>query len=281
MIVKLNRIMLRLVLIFFSVLIYVSAVNCSERPEIGKYAKVFSSGSSNLIVTMVRIGPVESKEFLIQFDGIDSEYDGKIIKHYYGGSSHGKDKYYNKVMDSEGNYYTVSIDDYGATVDLPGMEEQFIHFDKYASGQVNTQHFLTKFLYKNDDEPVIDRKGRPEVGSYASVYNSRNSNLVVAILRIGPKENREFLVEFNGVDSKYDGKIIKHFYGGKSHGKEKYYNKVMGKDGEKYYACQIMDGSVIIDIPGIDETELYYSRGESNRVIPEHFLTAYMEQQNM
>jgi hypothetical protein len=126
-----------------------------KRPEVGKYAKVFKSWGSagNLTVTMVRIGPKKNNEYLIQFSGIDSDYDGKIIKHtcrVWGGNNEKIDCCTDKIR---GKNYCSLIGRGGwfgqfFEAALPDLQPNptKVAPDKNAATQVIPEHFLTEYL---------------------------------------------------------------------------------------------------------------------------------------
>lgn len=48
-------------------------------PKLGKYPQVYQSG--NYTVTLLRVGEVEQKNYLVRVEGIDNDFDGEIFLH--------------------------------------------------------------------------------------------------------------------------------------------------------------------------------------------------------
>lgn len=119
-------------------------------------------------------------------------------------------------------------------------------------------------------------QARPQVGKYAKVYKG-SEGLYLTLVRIGPAQNNEALFVIEGIDHPWDGKIMV----AKA---KKYSNKTE-------YAIQVDGGDYVVFInrSGSGEVYLkksgnpdrvYYDEERSKNVIPEHFLTAYLKQQD-
>lgn len=126
-------------------------------------------------------------------------------------------------------------------------------------------------------------EARPSVAPVAQVYRAAGSQLTVTVVRVGEKEAGEYLIQFSGVDSKFNDRIIKHRCT-VSDRKTDCYNEEM-REGGKYYAFVGRSGwfssqgfSAYLPDVADDSIYLYYDRGASEQVNPEHFLTAYLSQ---
>ena len=143
------------VIVVLMMVLGVSQVMADEnRPEVGKYAKVFKSYSQavDLTVIMVRLGPKEDNQALIQFSGIDSKWDGKIMKHQCNIWGANNDKLDCCTIEITGDKYCSLIGRNGwfggYEAYLPDMTPDTInvYYDKEGSRQVNSEHFLTEYL---------------------------------------------------------------------------------------------------------------------------------------
>lgn len=118
---------------------------------------------------------------------------------------------------------------------------------------------------------------RPEVGKYVQGYRGQEG-AVVWLMRIGPREANEALVQVSHIDNDIDG----HIYRCKV---------LMTRDGEKSYTAEIKgkpfelvrlkDGNGSLYVP--DEQSTWWINDDndlsnSDVANPEHFLTAYLEQ---
>jgi hypothetical protein len=66
-------------LAFFTSAIQAQQIKTSDRPEVGKYCKVYVD-NENLQISMVRIGDRQNDEILFEVFGIDHPFDKKIFK---------------------------------------------------------------------------------------------------------------------------------------------------------------------------------------------------------
>lgn len=132
---------------------------------------------------------------------------------------------------------------------------------------------------------VAGQEARPEVAPVAQVYTSGASTLTVTMVRIGEREANKYLIQFSGVDSEWNGRIIRHIckIGVRA---SDCYNEAM-RPGEKYYAFVGRSGwfasqyfDVYLPDLAVKPVYVYYDKGASEAVNPEHFLTAYMEQED-
>ena len=117
---------------------------------------------------------------------------------------------------------------------------------------------------------------RPQVGKDAKVYKG-SEGLSLTLVRIGPAENNEALLTIEGIDHPWDGKImiakVKKYPD-----KTEYTIQVDGKD-YVVFINRTGSGEVYLQKSGSPD-HVYYDEDRSKQVIPEHFLTAYIEQQD-
>lgn len=118
-------------------------------------------------------------------------------------------------------------------------------------------------------------QARPQVGKYAKVYKG-SEGLYLTLVRIGPVENNEALLTIEGIDHPWDGKIM--IAKAKKYPKKtKYAIQVNGKD-YVVFINHSGSGEVYLRKSG-NPAHVYYDEDRSRQVIPEHFLTAYLKQQ--
>lgn len=123
---------------------------------------------------------------------------------------------------------------------------------------------------------LVFAQARPQVGKYAKVYKG-SEGMSLTLVRLGPVENNEALLVIEGVDHPWDGKIM--IAKAKKHpNKTEYAVQVKGSD---YVVFVNRSGSGEVYLNKSDNPDsVYYDEERSRRVIPEHFLTAYIEQQD-
>ncbi|MDQ9237758.1 hypothetical protein KJD94_14460 [Escherichia marmotae] len=119
---------------------------------------------------------------------------------------------------------------------------------------------------------------RPEIGKYVFGYRGQEG-AVVWMMRIGPKAENEALVQVSHVDNDIDGQIFRCKVKALQEG-EKSYTAVI--KGESFELLRLKEGNGSLHIP--DESAAWsvaYSNelSDSDVTNPEHFLTAYQNQQ--
>ena len=119
---------------------------------------------------------------------------------------------------------------------------------------------------------------RPEIGKYVFGYRGQEG-AVVWMMRIGPKAENEALVQVSHVDNDIDGQIFRCKVKALQEG-EKSYTAVI--KGESFELLRLKEGNGCLHIP--DESagwSVAYSNelSDSDVANPEHFLTAYQNQQ--
>lgn len=119
---------------------------------------------------------------------------------------------------------------------------------------------------------------RPEIGKYVFGYRGQEG-AVVWMMRIGPKAENEALVQVSHVDNDIDGQIFRCKVKALQEG-EKSYTAVI--KGESFELLRLKEGNGSLHIP--DESAAWsvaYSNelSDSDVANPEHFLTAYQNQQ--
>jgi hypothetical protein len=116
---------------------------------------------------------------------------------------------------------------------------------------------------------------RPEVAKYASVYTG-GEGVQVTVLRIGPPEKSEVLLQVNRIDHPWDGKIMLH----KVNGTGRRIDYVTQVDGKDWVTMTVRDGSRELYLPNMEASiHLSFSEELSNKVAPQSFLTLYLDQQ--
>jgi hypothetical protein len=119
-------------------------------------------------------------------------------------------------------------------------------------------------------------QARPQVGKYAKVYKG-SEGLYLTLVRIGPAENNETLVTIEGIDHPWDGKIM--IAKAKRYPRKTEYT--IQVDGKDYVVFINRSGSGEVYLrKGGNPDHVYYDEDRSRQVIPEHFLTAYLKQQD-
>lgn len=124
----------------------------TERPPVDRYAKVYR-GAEGLTVSILGIGAPEENKYLLQYAGINHEWDLKIF-------------HVEKVPSGAGHNYKMTIDgqDYHTFVERPawgGASQYEVYVPKLASGmrvtydeaysqRVVPQHYLTDYLQQGE-----------------------------------------------------------------------------------------------------------------------------------
>ena len=112
---------------------------------------------------------------------------------------------------------------------------------------------------------------KPEIGKYVFGYRGQEG-AVVWMMRIGPKASNEALIQVSHVDNDIDGHIFRC--------KVKAYTAVI--KGKSFELLRLKEGNGSLHIPDEQATwSVAYSDELSNSDVanPEHFLTAYQNQQ--
>lgn len=135
--------MRKLLVIFLLSLGMWSSAFADNRPDIGRYVKVYSGGEG-VVVWVMRIGPPASREALVQIGGIDHQWDQRIQKMTLEPTAINGTKY---VVISDGQRREVLTVDQGrAELAVPGMPEKpMLTYDKSRSEQEKPESFLTAF----------------------------------------------------------------------------------------------------------------------------------------
>lgn len=128
---------------------------------------------------------------------------------------------------------------------------------------------------------IYSQGSRPQVGKYAKVYLGEEQTKVT-LVRVGPPEKSEYLVEIFGVDHPWDNTIFLHkLVDVSSPGRERVEYQ-MQVDGNTFTTLIIRDGGwgelYLKDRAG-KPIRIWYSQEESQQIMPEHVLTAYENQQ--
>ncbi|MCK5219478.1 hypothetical protein KAR10_08150 [bacterium] len=123
-------------------------ISSTKRPEVSRYARVYKG--DELTVTTVRFGPKSKLQILVLFEGIDHEWDGKIMIHQVVKgkkktelvTTYNEEKLTTLVFPSRSSWWRGYVEAY-----LPGFDTEIVlgYVDE-ASKEVKTQHFLTRYL---------------------------------------------------------------------------------------------------------------------------------------
>ena len=122
-------------------------VVAAERPDVARYVRAYTGGEG-VTVWVLRFGPVADKEALVQINGIDHPWDGRVQRMKIEQMQSGV-KY---VASSGGKRLDVlwrSELPGAPTLELavPGMPGRTaLAYDKAVSAESDAQHFLTKYL---------------------------------------------------------------------------------------------------------------------------------------
>jgi hypothetical protein len=118
------------------------------RPPVAKYAKAFR-GPDGLVVSLLGIGKPEDEEYLLQYSGINHEWDMKIFKVKKEPSGRGH-SYVMMVNDSE--YHTLLErpgwgGGMGYEIYIPKTADGVaVSYDDDYAKRIKPQHYLTDYL---------------------------------------------------------------------------------------------------------------------------------------
>lgn len=145
---------LKLALAMFLIMSVPAFAENEERPPVGKYAKAFT-GPEGLVVATLRIGMAEKDEFLIQFAGIDHDWDLKIFKAKKVPAAHGHA--YEVNVDGEPRRLLVAKNASGGSYEYTAYVTDApygvkVNYDESYSRRIPPQHFLTDYLKQNEGE---------------------------------------------------------------------------------------------------------------------------------
>jgi hypothetical protein len=123
-----------------------------ERPQVARYAKVYR-GPEGLIVSLLGVGAPDGNKFLLQYTGINHDWDMKIFE-------------VEKVPSGTGHNYKMTIDgrEYHTFVERPGWggasnyevyipklaDGMNVVYDEGYSQRVVLEHYLTDYLQQGD-----------------------------------------------------------------------------------------------------------------------------------
>lgn len=118
------------------------------RPPVAKYAKAFR-GPDGMVVSLLGIGKPEDEEYLLQYSGINHEWDMKIfkVKKEPSGRGHSyvtmvNDREYHTLLERPGWGGGVGYEVYiPKTADGVGVS-----YDEGYSQRIKPQHYLTDYL---------------------------------------------------------------------------------------------------------------------------------------
>jgi len=117
-------------------------------------------------------------------------------------------------------------------------------------------------------------QARPEVGRYVKAW-SGPEGIVVWTLRYGPPEAQEALVQVNGIDHKWDHRILRVKTVPMQNGSK----FILHADGRQYEVLTADDAGMELLVPGMARRlPLRYEKDLSSQGNAQHFLTEYEEQ---
>lgn len=124
----------------------------------------------------------------------------------------------------------------------------------------------------NDDK-------RPEVGEIGKAYRGQEG-LELRVLRYGKESKNEVILEYSGIDHKWNHKIWKAKVVNAGNGQD----YVIEVDGKPYSTVVMRRGwgdsnSYEVYLPnGPKGMKVFYDSEMSKDMVPQHFLTAYLKQ---
>ena len=120
---------------------------------------------------------------------------------------------------------------------------------------------------------------RPQVARYAKVYRGPEG-LTISLLGIGAPDSNKFLLQYTGINHDWDMKIfeVEKVVSGTGHN---YKMTINGREYHTFVERPSWGGasSYEVYIPTLaDGMNVVYDEGYSQRVVPEHYLTDYLQQ---
>jgi hypothetical protein len=127
-----------------------------ERPKVATYAKVYR-GPEGLTVSVLGIGEPANEEFLVQYSGINHDWNWKIFKakRVPGGTGHN----YQILVDGS-DYVTLIERSFGGGYTLiqayvpKAADGAHMSYDEGLSHQLKPQHYLTDYLERERGNPA-------------------------------------------------------------------------------------------------------------------------------
>jgi hypothetical protein len=127
-----------------------------DRPPVATYAKVYR-GPEGLTVSVLGIGDPANEEFLLQYSGINHEWNWKILKAKREPGGTGYDY---KILVNGSDYATLIERKLGGSYRLiqayiPKVADGAdLTYDEGLSRRVNPQHYLTDYLEQERGTPA-------------------------------------------------------------------------------------------------------------------------------
>jgi hypothetical protein len=132
-----------------------SAVAGASDLAVGKWAKVYA-GPQGETVTIVRLEPAQSREYLIKFEGVEGLWDGKILLHRRSIQGEGEREDYRLKADE--SYSSVTVRGGAIEAHPKGTRKAVpLHYSKEASANATPQVLLPQFL----EQEKAGRAGSP------------------------------------------------------------------------------------------------------------------------
>jgi hypothetical protein len=145
-----------LALMVFAAFLSPAPVRADERPPVAKYAKAFR-GPDGLIVSLLGIGKPEDEEYLLQYSGINHDWDLKIFKVKKEPSGRGHS--YVMMVDEHEYHTLLERPDWGGhtgyQVYIPKTADGVgVGYDEDYSKRIKPQHYLTDYLEQEKGNEV-------------------------------------------------------------------------------------------------------------------------------
>lgn len=139
--------MLRLITAFLGVFFLMQSAFAEQaRPEISKYVQAYR-GQEGSVVWLMRIGPREANEALVQVSHVDNDIDGRIFRCKVQMTRDGEKSY---ATDINGKIFElVRIKEGSGSLYLPDEQANWwINYNEELSNgsDANAEHFLTAYL---------------------------------------------------------------------------------------------------------------------------------------
>jgi hypothetical protein len=150
-----NPFTLVLTLLFLSGLVSNAQAAETERPAVARYGKVYRGGEG-VTISVLSIGKTDDEEYLLQYSGINSDWNWKIFKAKKVPAGTGFDY----VIQFDGRDYATMIErgssGYARSqVFVPKVADGVhVGYDESLSQRIIPEHYLTDYLEQESGKPV-------------------------------------------------------------------------------------------------------------------------------
>ena len=127
----------------------------TDRPAVARYGNVYRGGEG-LTLAILGIGKADDEEYLLQYSGINSDWNWKIFKAKKVPAGTGFDY----VIQFDGRDYATMIERGGSgysrsQVFVPKVADGVtVSYDEGLSQQVKPEHYLTDYLEQESGKPA-------------------------------------------------------------------------------------------------------------------------------